>query len=125
MPRGRQPPEGLGPEDSPMGKRPVTALRGAQWLIIVGLVIGSFVAEGAGHSALSWSLDGVAVAAYLLIRSLIRWQEADPRRMRQDSVSPIPDCDSGSSRNFASLTANSPTSCATCPAATANPPRNY
>lgn len=88
-------PEGLGSADVPMEKRPVTVLRGVQWLIIVGLVIGSFVAEGAGHSALSWSLDGVAVAAYLLMRSLIRWQEADPRRMKRDSVSPIPDCDSG------------------------------
>jgi hypothetical protein len=39
-----------------------------QWTLIGGLIVASFAVESAGHSGLSWALDGVAVAVYLAFR---------------------------------------------------------
>jgi glutaredoxin len=51
------------------------ALRMAQWVVIAGLIVASYTVEARGHSALSWSLDGMAVVVYLLFRLMLRRQE--------------------------------------------------
>lgn len=43
-------------------------LRRVQWALIAALVTASFAVDGTGHSALSWTLDGVAVAVYAAFR---------------------------------------------------------
>ncbi len=48
------------------------ALRVAQWVIIAALVVASFTVDALGHATLSWVLDAVAVAVYLLFRLLRR-----------------------------------------------------
>ena len=39
----------------------------AGWLIVVLAVIASFAVDRAGHGALSWAFDAVAVAGYILV----------------------------------------------------------
>jgi mycoredoxin len=41
-----------------------------QWTLIAVLIVLSFSAEALGNSGLSWGIDAVAVAAFLLIRSV-------------------------------------------------------
>jgi hypothetical protein len=48
--------------------RRLRLLRVVQWTLIGGLIVASFAVESAGHSGLSWALDGVAVAVYLAFR---------------------------------------------------------
>jgi glutaredoxin len=48
--------------------RRVRVLRAVQWAVIAALVAASFAADGTGHSALSWTVDGVAVAVYAAFR---------------------------------------------------------
>ena len=50
-----------------LGRR-LRMLRGVGWVVIAALVAASFAIDGTGHSALSWSLDGVAVAVYAAFR---------------------------------------------------------
>jgi mycoredoxin len=56
---GFTPDEGL----ARSGRR-IRMLRAVQWAVIAALVAASFAADGTGRSALSWTLDGVAVAVY-------------------------------------------------------------
>lgn len=51
-----------------------------QWVVIGVLIVLSFSAEGLGHSGLSWALDGVALACYLVFRSV---------RLRAGRTSPV------------------------------------
>jgi mycoredoxin len=48
--------------------RRIRMLRRVQWMLIAVLVTAGFAADGTGHSALSWTLDGVAVAVYAAFR---------------------------------------------------------
>ena len=48
--------------------RRLRLLRVVQWTLIGGLIVASFAVESAGHSGLSWALDGVALAFYLAFR---------------------------------------------------------
>jgi mycoredoxin len=48
--------------------RRLRLLRVIQWALIAALIAVSFAVEAAGHAALSWGLDGVAVAVYLAFR---------------------------------------------------------
>lgn len=48
--------------------RRLRLLRVIQWALIAALIVASFAVEAAGHAALSWGLDGVAVAVYLTFR---------------------------------------------------------
>jgi hypothetical protein len=43
-------------------------LRAAAWALIAALIAASFAVDGTGHSALSWVLDGTAVAVYAAFR---------------------------------------------------------
>lgn len=47
-------------------------LQVVQWVVVAMLIGLSFTAEALGHSSLSWALDGVAVASYLVFRGLRR-----------------------------------------------------
>jgi mycoredoxin len=49
----------------------IRTLRRVQWAFIAALVAAGFAADGTGHSALSWGLDGVAVAVYAAFRLAI------------------------------------------------------
>lgn len=55
-------------EDLARSGRRIRMLRAVQWAVIAALVAASFAADGTGHSALSWTLDGVAVAVYAVFR---------------------------------------------------------
>lgn len=48
--------------------RRIQVLRTAAWALIAALIAASFAADGLGHSAPSWILDGVAVAVYAAFR---------------------------------------------------------
>lgn len=48
--------------------RRLRVLRAAAWALITALVAAGFAVDGAGHSALSWILDGAAVAVYAAFR---------------------------------------------------------
>jgi mycoredoxin len=56
---GFTPDEGLA-----LSGRRIRMLRAVQWAVIAALVAASFAADGTRRSALSWTLDGVAVAVY-------------------------------------------------------------
>lgn len=43
-----------------------------QWVIVAGLIALSLLAEGLGRVAISWELDGLNVALYLVVRSVRR-----------------------------------------------------
>jgi hypothetical protein len=59
---------GFTPDAEPArsGRR-IRMLRWAAWALIAALVVASFAVDGAGP-ALSWTLDGVAVAVYAAFR---------------------------------------------------------
>ena len=66
----RRAPELVSTEPVPRGSS--RRLQLLQW-VVLGLLIGSsLVAEGLGHSSLSWLIDAVAIASYLVIRGLRR-----------------------------------------------------
>ena len=66
----RRAPEFVGGEPEP--RRSGSRLRVIQW-VVLGLLIGSsLVADGLGHSSLSWLIDAVAIAFYLVIRGIRR-----------------------------------------------------
>jgi hypothetical protein len=46
-----------------------------QWIVIVALIASSLVAEGLGHTSLSWLIDATAVIWYLTMRTLRRGVE--------------------------------------------------
>jgi hypothetical protein len=48
--------------------RRIRVLRTVQWALIAALIAASFAVDGTGYSALSWVLDGVAVAVYAAFR---------------------------------------------------------
>ena len=48
--------------------RRLRLLRVIQWALIAALIAAGFTVEAAGHAALSWGLDGAAVAVYLAFR---------------------------------------------------------
>ena len=48
--------------------RRIRMLRWVQWALIAALVTASFAVDRTGHSAVSWALDGVAVAVYAAFR---------------------------------------------------------
>ena len=54
-----------------VGRR-LRLLRVIQWLVIGALIVASFALESAGHSGLSWGLDGAVVAVYLAFRLVRR-----------------------------------------------------
>ncbi len=60
-----------GPLPAPPRQRPAPAVIVA-WLVVAAAVAGSFAADLTGHGALSWALDGVAIAAYVAVRLLRR-----------------------------------------------------
>ncbi len=43
-----------------------------QWASVAGLISLSFLAEGFGHEGLSWGIDGLNVALYLVVRRFRR-----------------------------------------------------
>ena len=45
-------------------------LRIVQWATIIALLVASEALNLSGHSALSWSADGVAVSVFLVIRRI-------------------------------------------------------
>jgi glutaredoxin len=48
--------------------RRIRMLRWLQWALIAALIAGSFAADGSGHAALSWGMDGVAAVVYAAFR---------------------------------------------------------
>ncbi len=42
--------------------------RVVKWALVAAIIAGSFAAEGAGHSGLSWGLDAVALAVWIAFR---------------------------------------------------------
>ena len=60
-----------GPLPAPPRERPAPAVILA-WLLVAAAIVGSFAFERAGQAALSWALDGVAIAAYVAVRLLRR-----------------------------------------------------
>lgn len=62
----------------PRSRWPSASIAG--WAVIVAAVTASFVLDGTGHSAISWVLDGLAVAAYLAMR-VTRHRTARPHRL--------------------------------------------
>jgi mycoredoxin len=54
--------------------RQARLLRAVQWAVIAALVAVSIAAEAAGHAALGWLADGAAVAAWLVFRTIRRYQ---------------------------------------------------
>lgn len=69
--RGR----GVLPAGAPPAGRPRrlgSPLAVLQWVLVVALVTASFVLDVLGHTALSWAVDGVAVAGYFGVRGLRR-----------------------------------------------------
>lgn len=47
-----------------------SVLQVLQWVAVVALVVASIAVDRAGHAGVSWVLDGVAVAVYLVARVL-------------------------------------------------------
>jgi thioredoxin 1 len=45
-------------------------LRIAQWIVVWAIIVASFAVDAAGHSGVSWGLDGVALVAFLIFRQL-------------------------------------------------------
>lgn len=66
----RRAPELIGAESEP--RRSSSRLQVIQWVVLWLLIGSSLVAEGLGHSSVSWLIDAVAVASYLVIRGLRR-----------------------------------------------------
>ena len=60
-----------GPLPAPPRQLPALPVLAA-WLVVLSAVVASFAVERAGHAALSWGLDAVAVAGYLAVRALRR-----------------------------------------------------
>jgi mycoredoxin len=58
--------------------RRLRVLRLVQWVVIAALVVASFTADALGHATLSWVLDGVAIAMYLLFRLIHRTGGGNP-----------------------------------------------
>ena len=65
--RGLSPGFAPDPDLARAGQR-LRLLRVAKWTVIAGLIAASFAAESAGQVGLSWALDGVAIATYLVFR---------------------------------------------------------
>jgi mycoredoxin len=51
----------------------------AAWLVVSAAVVASFTVDALGYHGLSWACDGVAVAAYLVVRELRRRTPGPPR----------------------------------------------
>lgn len=62
------------------GRRPAgaQALLVVQWIVIAGMIGASFAVDAAGHSGVSWLIDGVTVAVYVVFRFLRRQLRAMP-----------------------------------------------
>jgi len=52
--------------------RRIQNVRIVKWVLLVTIIAGSFIAEGTGHSGLSWGLDAVALAVWAAFRVLNR-----------------------------------------------------
>jgi mycoredoxin len=60
------------PADITAGLGRVRRRRTVKWAALAGIIAGSFAAEGAGRSGLSWDLDAVALAIWVGFRILDR-----------------------------------------------------
>jgi mycoredoxin len=49
-----------------------SALATLQWVTVAALLVASLSVDGAGHTGVSWALDGAAVAVYLVVGTLRR-----------------------------------------------------
>ena len=65
------------------GRMPTAqVVRTVQWILIGILIACSITADLLGHNSLSWGLDAVALATYVLFR-LIRRNERDSKRVSE------------------------------------------
>jgi len=56
------------PSDVTVGLSRIRRRRMVKWALVAAILAGSFTAEGAGHSGLSWGLDAVALAVWFGFR---------------------------------------------------------
>lgn len=74
-------PDALSPDGPlPASRRSLPPPVLAAWAVVVAAVIAGVALDAAGHRALSWGLDALAVAAYLAARVLRRRIASSPRR---------------------------------------------
>ena len=68
----RNDPDQAVPADVTAGLRRIRRRRMVKWALVAAIIAGSFAAESAGRTGLSWGLDAVALAVWVGFRFLAR-----------------------------------------------------